>query len=310
MLVLLGFGLFHGYLIWSGDILVSYALLGLLLLPFRDLSQRALATIAAAIWMVLPYVMGKVLFLLEVQQPRFTLRGAQAIYASGTFSEIARLRIQDTLQRTLRDGFNEVASFSFFVLLLLGMLAARHGVLSRLSGQNPSWLRRALGAALVWTAIGICFEICPISFLESGREAAGWQDPLFWSPRDYVISFLQESFVLANTVVYALVLVALYRRAGWAARLAPLAAVGRMTLTTYLLQSILSTTLFYGYGFALWGKVGRWGILAMTIAIFIAQMAGSTYWLRRFRFGPAEWLWRSLAYARPQPMSQRKPESG
>jgi uncharacterized protein len=85
-------------------------------------------------------------------------------------------------------------------------------------------------------------------------------------------------------------------------KLGPLAAIGRMPLTTYLTQSIICTTLFYGYGFGLWGRVGFTGMLSITLAVFGLQMIASVYWLRYFRFGPTEWLWRSLAYARPQPM--------
>lgn len=81
-----------------------------------------------------------------------------------------------------------------------------------------------------------------------------------------------------------------------------LAPVGRMPLTTYLCQSVVTTFVFYGWGLGLTSKVGSAGCLAITLGIFALQVAVAHLWLRRFRFGPAEWLWRTLVYRRVQPM--------
>ncbi len=81
-----------------------------------------------------------------------------------------------------------------------------------------------------------------------------------------------------------------------------LAAVGRMALSNYLTHSIVCTTLFFGYGFNLFGTINRTGLAAIVLAIWIFQLVVSPIWLRYFRFGPAEWLWRSLTYWRLQPM--------
>jgi uncharacterized protein len=76
-----------------------------------------------------------------------------------------------------------------------------------------------------------------------------------------------------------------------------------MALTNYLLQSVVCTILFYGYGLGLYAKIGIAGSIVLTIAIFAAQVALSTWWLGRFRFGPMEWLWRTLTYLRRQAMT-------
>ena len=104
---------------------------------------------------------------------------------------------------------------------------------------------------------------------------------------------------LAQSYVAALTL--LLQNEAWLARLRPLAVVGRMALSNYLLQSLVATTLFYGYGFGLFGQVGPTLGLLTTIAIFTAQIPLSVLWMGRFRFGPVEWLWRTLTYARFQP---------
>jgi uncharacterized protein len=86
-----------------------------------------------------------------------------------------------------------------------------------------------------------------------------------------------------------------------------LAAVGRMALSNYLTHSIVCTTLFYGYGFGLFGQINRTGLAAIVVAIWVFQLCMSPIWLRYFRFGPAEWLWRSLTYWKVQPMRRSEP---
>jgi uncharacterized protein len=81
-----------------------------------------------------------------------------------------------------------------------------------------------------------------------------------------------------------------------------LAAVGRMALSNYLTHSIVCTTLFYGYGFGLFGDINRKGLAAIVLIIWVSQLLISPIWLRHFRFGPAEWLWRSLTYWKLQPL--------
>jgi len=106
----------------------------------------------------------------------------------------------------------------------------------------------------------------------------------------------------ALTLFYASTIILLTQREIWRRRLAPLAAVGRTALSNYLLQSLICTTIFYSYGLALFGKVGPSLGLLLTITIFLIQVPLSVWWLRRFQFGPIEWLWRSLTYWQRQPM--------
>jgi uncharacterized protein len=85
------------------------------------------------------------------------------------------------------------------------------------------------------------------------------------------------------------------------------AAVGRMAFTNYLLHSLILTTVFYGYGFNLYSEIPRFGLMGIVVAVIIFQLWLSPLWLARFRFGPAEWLWRSLTYWQLQPM--RRPQT-
>jgi uncharacterized protein len=101
---------------------------------------------------------------------------------------------------------------------------------------------------------------------------------------------------------YVGLIITIYNR-GWLSWLtARLGAVGRMALTNYLLHSVILTTIFYGYGFGLFARVERFALQGLVLAVWILQLIVSPIWLARFRFGPAEWLWRSLTYWKRQPM--------
>ena len=104
---------------------------------------------------------------------------------------------------------------------------------------------------------------------------------------------------------YAAAIVLAARHPRWRSIVVPLAAVGRMALTIYLLQSLMFTTLFYGYGFGQLFIIGPAAVLAYAIVFFAIQIIIANWWLSRFRFGPMEWLWRSLTYMKVQRMSLR-----
>ncbi len=101
---------------------------------------------------------------------------------------------------------------------------------------------------------------------------------------------------------YASAIVLLAQREAWKRRLAPLAAVGRMALSNYLMQTLTCTTIFYHYGLGFYGKVGPAAGVGLTLLIYGLQIPLSVWWLKHFRFGPVEWLWRTLTYGKLQPV--------
>ena len=115
-------------------------------------------------------------------------------------------------------------------------------------------------------------------------------------------SFFSHSILWASAGVYALLFAFALSFRTAAKGLQPLASLGRMPLTTYLTQSVVCTALFYGWGFGLMNKINLTGILVVTVSLFLMQIAFSVWWLKRYRFGPVEWLWRSIAYGTKIPM--------
>ena len=102
---------------------------------------------------------------------------------------------------------------------------------------------------------------------------------------------------------YAAAIIAIANSARGKAWLGWAAPLGRMAFTNYLAQSVIFGWIFYGYGFGLFGRLGTASALAIGIAVYVAQVLFSAWWLKRFRYGPVEWLWRTLMYGAAQPMS-------
>jgi uncharacterized protein len=107
--------------------------------------------------------------------------------------------------------------------------------------------------------------------------------------------------VVPLALAYASGFVLLWTDPRWQGRLTVLAPMGRMALTNYLMQTIIAIAIFYGIGLG-WGHTSMVVIEAVAVAVFTTQVLWSHWWLRRFQFGPMEWLWRSLTYGRAMPM--------
>jgi uncharacterized protein len=117
------------------------------------------------------------------------------------------------------------------------------------------------------------------------------------SPIKIVISISYVVCRISLMMFYVLTIVRLAQLPAWQRIFAPMAAAGRMPLTNYLMQTLIATTIFYGWGFGLWGRMGPALGLVLAFAIFfVIQVPLSLWWLRRFDMGPMEWVWRYLTY--------------
>ena len=300
--VLLLIGLAHFVLLWSGDILHDYALIGFLLLLFRRRPLKTLqvwagiflsipvlfyglTTYSSITRQVNPQMMNWISYENEGEDQK-TIEETQRIYSRGTYMEMIKLRARELPRDLLPDTDDAYV----LIIFLLGLYVGRRGIVHDVSAHLP-FVRRVQGWGLMIGvagnaafAVGGSFDPSPTSVIQNvGRMCL-----LFAAPA--------MSFFYASTIIL------LTQGEAWRRRLAPLAAVGRMALTNYLLQSLICTTIFYGYGLALFGKVRPSLGLLLTIIICLIQIPLSVWWLRRFQFGPIEWLWRSLTYWQRQPM--------
>jgi uncharacterized protein len=295
------FGLAHAYLLWSGDILVTYGLCGLLIYPCRKLRPRTLLilgllTIAVAPALLTAYgAWSRHWSPAEVQLAREQLWMPTTSQAA---SEIRAYRGNWAGEMTFRAHDSVQMETIFFVtftfwrvtgLMLAGMALLKLGVFG---AKRP--------ASFYWKmiAVGFCIGI-PITLYGTHRDfVTGWdfRHGFFYGAQfNYWASLLVSlgwvgAIMLASRAV---VLIPLTRR---------LAAVGRTAFTNYIMHTMICTTIFYGHGFGLFGKVERIGQFAIVLAVWTLQLVISPIWLQHFLFGPLEWLWRSLTYLQWEPL--------
>ncbi|XRL85366.1 DUF418 domain-containing protein [Bacillus subtilis] len=292
LMALLLFGTIHAFLIWDGDILTEYALLGFVLLLFRKSKPKTLL-----IWAVSLYLLFSIPFMLTsfdqsngqewVQAVTQQAKQAIHVYGSGSLKDIAEQRIHDRLVYMSSNGmltYNPLnfffASIPYFSMFLLGAAAAKSRYLHE-PEKHRKGLKRLWMAGLV---IGIGAQVL---YSVTDKEIC----LLIGAP------FLM--FFYVTTVVY------LYHKTRVRTVLQSFSAVGRMAFTNYLMQSIVCTWIFYHYGLGLYGKVYPAAGVLITIAVCAVQMVFSHLWLRVFRIGPFEWLWRSATYLSWQPIAKK-----
>jgi len=300
-LALLAIGAVHAYLISDEDVLTIYALVAFALVMFRTASTRRILIAAILLWFLAPTVLacGRLLAGMQFFMPSVDNATSDWIRAHGSWLQIEPIRVAGHLQWLGRFGLR--LYFSILALFLMGLWAMKSGYLRRVI-EDSRTTRRLLLVAVVAAATGYASSVYLVKLLLpvlGGAQSTGLTDPHFWYRQGgqlviRVFNWSTEGTALA----YAAILLLLWQRPRIARLLRPLAATGRMALTTYLTQSVVCTLLFYGYGLGWYGRVGYTGMFLITLVLFACQMAASTWWLTRFRFGPAEWLWRALTYGR------------
>ena len=300
--VLGAIGLCHALLIWSGDILLWYALLSLPLLALGALPQRWLPVLGVGSYLAsVAMILGLGVLLWGATQAGGDVAeslqaGAaaavekveqqRAVFGGGTYLQALVQRAEDLA--TNLQGLMLIGP-EIFGMFLLGCWWVRSGAIieparfARLFA-GLRWLALPAGLALMAASIGV------LPYLAPGR---------FDLP-------LAAAFALATVagLLMALGYLAWFTR--WQRGLGWAAPAGRMALTNYLLQSVVCTALFYGYGMGLFEQVGRAGQLLLAVVIFAGQVVLSHWWLARFQFGPVEWVWRALTYGRRPPFRRSK----
>ena len=301
-LILLAIGLLHAYLLWEGDILVTYSICGMIVYPLRHKPPKQLVAIGALLWLIsLPLTLGFAGVLREARQTRSPL-----------WTEIQRsfqpdeLEIKHEIENVRRAGFVDLVrkrapaavdvqtrllflSFLWTVSgrMLFGMALLKIGFFTAARDRRFYLRTMFIGYGIGWPVVGIaCAGLLQHQF-----------DPL------YLFGAALPANSAASVLVaigHASVLMLIYQAGFLPGLMRRLAAVGRMALTNYLTQTVIATTLFYGYGFAQFGAFSRVQLYGIVFAIWVAQLWYSPAWLARFGFGPAEWAWRSLTYGKAQ----------
>lgn len=274
LLVLLGFGMVHLLLIWNGDILTEYALAGLLVLPLLRTSRRVQAVAAGALlllYLALPALP------MPVSWPEPALvahhvQQANRIYSAGSWWQVMHFSLRELPYILPLHVHIFPRTLGLFVL---GMLAWRSGIFSDAARSKAAilawaWFFGLLGMLMSCMEAGVLSKLTPLC-LGLGFTAMVVYAVEFTSARAFLRGF---------------------------------AAIGSMAFTNYIVQSLVFAFVFFGWGL---GQFGHWRpapVFAFGLVVYAAQMRLSRVWLRRYRFGPLEWLWRTLMYGRRQAMKR------
>ncbi len=296
---LLIFGTVHAFFIWDGDILTDYALLGFVFLLFIKRRPKTLLIWAVSLYFLFAIPIGLATAVpadgsgeMAEWQTEMKLEGEQNAeqalhtYSEGSFLEISKQRIRDRMYYMSMNGMLSLnpllylfSNIPYFSMFLLGAYFAKRKLLHE-PEKHKATLKKLLTIALL---IGLPSNI------------------LFGMYENEAFLLIGAPFLMLSYVICIIFLMEI----SWVKQLfVSFAAVGRTALTNYLLQSILATTIFYHYGFGLYGKVNPfWGLL-LSLFIVAIQLIISNLWLKHFRYGPLEWIWRMVTYKKVSPIRQ------
>ena len=303
------FGLAHFFFIWFGDILFLYAAVGCLAFLFRKWEPRRLIKWALIIFCIHLLLFGLQFVGLQVMQFFATQPGASAdlvkqykdIMASsefdfGTAKKLAVHRgdYAGIVAEKLSNWAEPFAGIlqtlgETLPLMMLGMAMKKNGFLTGEweRADYVRWARKMIIPGLILSSM-----VAAMVVMSNYDKITALAAFFIWSaiPRTML------------TIGYAAVLMLVIARYAGSAFIARVAAAGQAAFTNYLGTSILMTTIFYGYGLGLFGNVSRIGLWAFVIGAWVIMLLWSKPWLAKFRYGPLEWLWRSLARMKIQPM--------
>lgn len=272
--ILAGIGLAHALLLRNGDILLPYALTGFLLIPFRRASDRALIAWAIVILLATAAVRA---FWLELGLP--SMQRPQLENASYLAENAAWVRYwYATALSTWPTNLT---------MFLLGFCVGRARLLARLA-ERPKALAAIVIAGL---AVGTAFHFARLAVVGSGNASPA-QASIAW------LCFTFHCWGLSSA--YAAGLLLLLRNGAGRAALLPLAAIGKMALTNYLLQAGIAVPLCLAFGW--FDHFAPTTALVLAAGILAVEFPFSLFWTKRYQFGPAEWAWRVLTYQRLPPM--------
>ena len=322
VLWLMLFGIVHAYLIWHGDILYPYALLGLILLPLLRLRPKTLLILAGAMLLAMT---GK-----SVAQG-FGIRKIHDLAVQAEKAEAAKKPLTDE-QKSAKANWEETRKYlspspedlrkekamysgtylnliakraavvkgwhstpfyldgwDMFTMMLVGIALLKTGVLSA---------QRSF--AFYWRLMAFSYAIClPLGVFAMWKT---WQQG--FEPMQTILVFSTYQIQrVGMTLGHAALILSICKSGFLMGIQARLAAVGKMAFSNYILHSLIYGFVFYGYGFNLFGKLQRYQLYYVVLGMWIVSLAWSPIWLRRFRFGPLEWAWRSLTYWKRQPIS-------
>jgi uncharacterized protein len=303
LLILFLIGMVH-HLFWMGDILSIYALLGLTLIFFRFLKSKGLLICGILFALAIPNkIWDAVNFLFIHWEPKNDFDSAAQAYfdvvKNGSLWQVIQFNFGQLMGKASFQllGGRASATIGFF---LIGIWAARTGILN---GTEET--RKPLGKILKKCAIACSILLLFALGIYGVNEmfSLGWEK----SPiAGFFFGIIFDTFNAGLVLIYISGLLLLFFRPFWKKIFSPLQYVGKLALTSYLLQTVAGLLLFYHFGAGWFLKTTPAINWALAIALFLLQVWVARWWLQRFYYGPVEWLWRSATIGKVQPFFRNK----
>ena len=300
LVLLLVLGVLHG-LVYRGDILSIYAMLGLSLVLFYRARDRTLLVTALLLFVGVPRLL--LAGISEAVNAPVSMMPGDTAELEAYFSTIKSGSVPAIFASNITDGVRMKLGFQFgvvgrgyqtFGLFLVGLYIGRHGWHEAVADFKWFLRRVVTGGIAAMAATVVIFGLLAWS--------GGIGRPETMGPWQITASLgLYDIFNLSLTAVLTAGFLLIYLRPRMQHALRRLAPVGQMALTTYVCQTLIGTFFYYGWGVNRLGEVGAATAFLLAMAIFAGQVAIANVWVRYFRFGPLEWLWRSLTFGQRQP---------
>jgi len=289
LLVLMMFGIIHIVFFWAGDILFSYSLMGVILLLSRKLPSGLLLFLSVffyffpiayiAIESILPFLPSALSSVTDITMPEVI-----DIYSEGSYLEILKLRINEYFAfRNINLIYYGPKILSLF---FFGFLFYKHKYFERINSSKSKYFV----IFIILLSIGIFLNLFTENIVNSlaNPETSTFYTAIYMGVFEVTNIFLGFGYIM---LVLILSKVSFFKTI-----LNPLKYSGRMALTNYLFQSVIFTTIMYSYGLGYFGSLQPWQLLIFAIVVFVIQLIFSKIWLKNYRFGPLEWVWRKSTY--------------
>ncbi|MFA9558970.1 DUF418 domain-containing protein [Evansella sp. AB-rgal1] len=301
LLVLLLFGLIHIFFFWYGDILTFYALLGFLLLLMKGKQPRSLKRAAIITWSIIVtffFLMASFMYFAQIETAP-----AQQVLMKNEVNRVVEVYSQGTFVEILQQRMNDISIIAFGNIFLFGVILTmfffgmyfwKTGIFTN-TAENLDRIRRIAKTMLLVGVLGLILASLGKLFIDGANSP--------WYFVQYGGLFLSGPSISIFYVMSILLLLQNKDRLAKATTF--LQPVGKMALTNYLMQTLLCTTIFYSYGLGLFGSIGPFGGILITVGIYSLQIVYSYFWMKRFQFGTMEWLWRRLTYGKNAVKVQR-----
>ena len=300
LLFLLVVGLLHAYLVWDGDVLVSYALCGATIFWFRKCSAKWLV-----IWSAVFFMIGAVFaaetfgiqsYIINLMPRQFSAAAEIAALRGGFFDQLP-VRVSHSIYvQTV--GFIASSYWRITTAMLIGMAFAKAKLFSqsaRTTVVARIFLFTGFGIGIAIASAGLAFRFMLAYTPQEGMLAS------------QIGNYLSSVPVALGWVGLVLLLISSSIGHKISEKVAP---IGRMAFTNYLLESLIGTAIFYGTGLGMFGKVHRGVLVLIVVGIWYVQLVLSDWWMEHFQFGPLEWIWRGFVYRKLSPIRRRRIVAG